>query len=153
MSVQTTYTTDHAAALDGMLADLADKDVISRSVETAAGIEFGRVVSFGTDPEKQCVLGGDATGIGVAVRSGDYENAIASETVAYAQYETASIMRKGYIWCKFSNTGSAGDAVCYTDADGIMKSGAAAAGETDIAATLETDVAAADDLGLVRLGL
>jgi hypothetical protein len=153
MSAQTTYTINHAAALDGMLADLADKDVVSRSVETAAGVEFGRVVSFGTDPEKQVVLGGDATGIGVAVRSADHENAIGSDNVKYARYETAAILRKGYVWCKFSNTGSAGNAICYTDADGVLKSGAASTGETDLVGTLETDVATIGDLGLIRLGM
>ena len=153
MSAQTSYAIDHAAALDGMIADLADKDVVSRSCETVAGIDFGRAVSFGTDPEKQVVLGGDDTGVGIAVRSADHENAIGSVNAKYAQYETVSVLRKGYVWCKFSNVGSAGDAVCYTDADGVLKSGAPAAGETALTGTLETDVAAIDSLGLVRLGM
>ena len=37
------------------------RDIISRSVEDAAGIGFGLVVSLGTDPEKECTIGGDAT--------------------------------------------------------------------------------------------
>lgn len=152
--VQTSYAIDHAAALDGMLADLADKDVISRSCETAAGVEFGRVVSFGADPEKQVVLGGDDTGIGVAVRSADHENPIGSVTAKYLQYETISVLRKGYIWCKFSTTGNAGDAICYVDATGELKAGAPIGGtDTILTGSLESDVAAIGDLGLIRLGM
>ena len=154
MSAQTSYSINHAAALDGMLADLADKDVISRSCETSGGIEFGRVVSPGTDPEKQVVIGGDATGIGVAVRSADHENAIGALAAKYKQYETVSVLRKGYVWCKFSTTGSAGDAICYVDADGELKSGAPTGGvDTILVGSLETDVASIGDLGLIRLGM
>lgn len=149
MSAQTSYSIDQSVAYAGLIYALAPHDIVSRAVETAAGVDFGVVVSRGTDGEKQAVLGG-ATALGITVRSLEREGS-ANGDIAYTQYETAGIMREGYIWAVCPAGCNPGDTVKYTTATGVLDSGAAGAGETALAnATWET-VAAAGELAVVRI--
>ena len=118
-------------------------------VETAAGIGPGLVVSRGT-ADNQVTLGGDATGIGITVRS------IAKETesdgsVLFAQKEAVGVNRNGTMWVTLAGTGSPGAAIYYIDATGALGIGTAAAGQTQIPnAELETTVASTGTLGKIR---
>jgi hypothetical protein len=151
MAAQTSYSLTQSAAYDGLLADINPKTVISRDVETAAGITFGKVVSRGT-ADSQVVLGGDGTGLGIAVRDLAQEGAQGTGVIKYDQYEAAAILVEGYCWVAI-NTASAspGSALFYNDTTGAIEAGTASTGETQLNATLETTITSSGQLGLIRL--
>lgn len=134
-AVQTTYP-DAGIAFEGLIGD-GYNDVISAAVETAAGIHFGRAVSRGTDKDKQVIIGGDGTFFGISCRN--HENPAALEVAA--QYAEISVMRDGYIWVLVATGASAGAALHYTDADGVIDTGAASTGETAVPGETVTDCA------------
>lgn len=150
MSAQTSYTLNLGIALAGMIADLANSDIISRSVETTAGIDFAVAVSRGTNADRQIVLGGDDTFLGVTIRSVDIEGT-SNGAIIYAKNDTAGVMRKGYVWAPCPTGCVPGDVVNYDDATGILDSGAAGAGETDIAGATWETTASAGELAVLRL--
>ena len=133
-----------------MIADLANKNIVSRSVETPAGADFGIAVSRGTDKDKQVVIGG-ADYLGITVRDIARESDGVAGSIKYLEKDTAGVMREGYVWCIIPTGGNPGDPILFTDATGVIDVGTAVAGQTQIAgATLET-VTAAGALGVVRL--
>jgi hypothetical protein len=127
------------------------KTVISKEVETSAGVGFGLVVSRGTG-DSQCVLGGDGTGLGITVRDLAQEGAQGTGVVKFDQYESAAILTEGYCWVAI-NTASAspGDALFYNDTTGAIEAGTASTGETQLNATLETTISSSGQLGLIKL--
>lgn len=150
MSAQTSYDINQGKAYAGLIYALHPHQIDSRAVETVAGIGFGVAVGRGTDLEKQCVLG-TAAYLGITVRSLDREADDAAGAIEYSQYETAAIMREGYVWVALPAGGNPGDAIKYTTATGVLDVGTAGVGETQLdGATLET-VTAAGELGVVRL--
>ena len=149
MSIQTTYDTSLAVAVDGLI--VAGNDVETMIVETAAGIAPGKVVSRGTG-DHGCVIGGDGTGVGVVGRDLSKEGAVTTNELTYAQYDDCPVVRDGYVWAPVSDIASRGSVLNYVDATGVIGAGAAGGGETDLTGwTLETDVASGGDLGLIRV--
>jgi len=126
MSAQTSYSINQPVAYAGLVFAQAPKDIISRAVETVAGIGFARVVSRGTDKDKQCILGGTTGILGITVRSLDREADDAAGAIEYAENETAGIMREGYIWAVCPTGCVPGDAVNFVEATGVLDSGAPA---------------------------
>ncbi len=148
---QTSYSIKQGVAYEGGIYALAPHDIISRACETVAGIDFGRVVSRGTDTEKEAVIGG-AVPIGITVRSLEREGAANSGDVAYAELETMAIMRKGGIWCICPDGCNPGDLVNYVEATGVLGAGApSGTGETALDGAVWDSVAAAGELALLRL--
>lgn len=151
MSAQTSYTIDQPIAYAGLIYAQAPKDIISRAVETVAGIDFAVAVARGTDADKQVDLAGSADFIGITVRSLEREGAANTGAIKYSQSETAGVMRKGYVWAVCPTGCNPGDSVLYTDGTGVLDSGTAGAGETQLnGATWET-TAAAGELAVIRL--
>ena len=110
--IQGTYTTSINEAQEGYVADASARDAKSCLVETAAGINFGRVVSWGT-ADNQCVVGGtNAIGITITDKT--------QRTDLYAQNETAAVMRQGTVWVVAQVAVNAGDPVVYNDTDGTF---------------------------------
>lgn len=132
MTVQTTYKAVSDLAYPGLIADNNPFETISKKAEGA--IDFGMPVKRGTD-EDQVIKGGPLP-IGIAVRHLD------AEDDSYADEETVTVLRMGYVYLDVSETGSAGDALNVVDATGVIGVGAAGAGESDLPATLEQDLAA-----------
>lgn len=112
MALQTTYSSTQAAAVAGHQATEIDATILSRTVETAAGIGFGRAVEQGT-ADKGCILfdGGTVLGIAVLDRGATGED-------EYAQYESARVMVKGDIWVVCATGCSAGDSVFVRPSNG-----------------------------------
>lgn len=146
MSVQTTYSATPPVAFEGLIGD-GYNDVISAAVETAAGIHYGRAVSRGTDKDTQVIIGGDGTFFGVSCRN--HENPSATAETA-EQYDEISVMRDGYIWVLAHTAASAGAALLYADATGIIDTGTASTGQTVVPGETVTDNAA-DSLVLIRV--
>lgn len=152
MSAQTSYAIKQVKGYAGQIYAQAPKDIISRSVETAAGIGFGVVVSRGTDKDNQCILGGTTGILGVTVRSLDQEGVVNTGAIKYDQYETAAIMREGYIWAVCPTGCNPGDAVNFVEATGVLDSGApSGTGETGLNDCYWDSVAAAGAIALLRV--
>lgn len=152
MSAQLTYAISQAIAYMGQLFAQAPKDILSRSVETAAGVGFGVVVSRGTDKDTQCVLGGTTGFLGVTVRSLDREGDDAAGSIDYDQYDTAAILRDGYIWVTCPTGCVPGDAVNFVEATGVLDSGApVGVGETGLDDCYWDSTAAAGELAVLRV--
>jgi hypothetical protein len=121
MAVQTTYSENIAAARVGMIADMQeDINLISRTVETAAGIGFGLVVDQGTDDNGIVLVSGSTTDpVGVTVRERSVNPANPDE---FSQYDSARVMSKGVIWVTVTDAGgvAAGDDVWMTLATGAL---------------------------------
>lgn len=151
MAVQTTVTLNPGTAYDGLIADMNPHTLVSKKVETAAGIAFGRVVSLGTAAD-QVDLGGDGTGFGVTVRTLDREGAQTTGAVQYDQYDVAAVMVEGYCYAAiYTASASAGDKLKYDDTTGQIEAGTAGAGETQMNAYLQEAVTSSGQIALIRL--
>lgn len=152
MAVQTVYNETIDAARAGARANMEPVDLISRTVETAAGVGFGKVVQQGTlDKGCSSVLTGMTaqTYLGVTMR----ERGVRPETPnAFAQYESALIMRKGVIWVEVAVAIATTDIVTVTLASGVIGKTAVGAGIVAIPnARWETSTTGAG-LAQLRLG-
>lgn len=114
-AVQSTYSTQ-SAARDGMLADMQEGyNAFSRTVETAAGLAFGKPVQRGAaDGGCKAIGDGSATTfLGVSLRT---QSRDANNGDIFAQREDARIADKGVIWVTVGANVAAGDPVYYTTA-------------------------------------
>ena len=149
MAAQTSYSINQGVALAGQLYALAPHDIVSRKVETVAGIEFGVAVSRGTDKNTQCVLGA-ADFIGITVRDVAREGS-ASGDIKYSETETAGVLRNGYLWVTCPSGATAGAAVKCNSSTGVIDAGTAGAGETQLDGAVWDTTAAAGEVGVIRL--
>ena len=111
MAVQTTYLTEMAAAYNGMIANTEPNVLISREVETSAGIGFGVPVIQGTaDNQVDVVSASTDDVVGITVRD---QSVDPSSADTFAQYDTALLLRKGVMWVTVTDAGgvAAGDDV------------------------------------------
>ena len=152
MAVQSTYNETMDAARAGMRANMEPVDLISRTVETAAGVGFGKVVQQGT-ADKGCksdLSGMTAqTYLGITMR----ERGARPETPnAFAQYESALIMRKGVIWVEVAVAVTPADIVTVTLASGVIGKTAVGAGVVAIPNARWESSTSGAGLAMLRLG-
>lgn len=151
-AVQTTYTENMRPAVEGLRANMEPAVMISRNVEDAAGIGFGKVVMQGVrDDGCTAVLTGfDADKyLGITVREGSVRPATPN---AFGQYESARIMRKGVIWVAVAGAVTAGTDVTVTTATGVLGSAAVGAGVVAIPGARWESSTTGAGLAKVRLG-
>lgn len=147
-AVQTSYSESQRIAVAGMIADMTDKTLISRTVENASGVDFGAGVCQGVnDSGCHTITVGDvsATFVGIAVR----ERSLPAEGNKFPRYESARIMTKGAIWVVASVDVVAGDIVHFIAATGAW---AKTGGQLVPNARWDTS-ALATNLAVVRLNL
>ena len=150
MSAQTSYDIRQGKAYAGLIYAQAPHDIVSRSVETVAGIGFGVAVTRGTDADKQIVPAASADFLGVTIRSLEQEGGEAG-AIKWDVKETAGVMRSGYIWAVCPTGCVPGDAVNYADGTGVLDSGAAGSGSTSLDGASWETTAVAGELAVVRL--
>jgi hypothetical protein len=114
-AVQSTYLTNIAAGKIGLVADMTQADLISRTVETAGGIPFGSAVAQGA-ADKGAILYAGTGFLGVAVR--DRSVQVGEQ---FSQYESARILKKGPLWVAVAAAVAAGAQV-YLTAGGVWTS-------------------------------
>lgn len=121
MAVQTTYSATIDAARAGMIADTqANINLVSRTVETAAGIGFGLPVDQGSNDNGIVLVSASTTDpVGFTVRERSVHAANPDE---FSQYDDARVMTKGVIWVTVTDAGgvAAGDDVWMTLATGAL---------------------------------
>lgn len=142
-TLQLTYATELGEAYEGQPEDLNPKDKITKACETAAGIGFGLVVSYGTTDE-EAVLGGTVP-VGVTIRS------LAQPTGKYTQYDPMDIMTKGRMYVKIATAQAQGAALKYVNATGVIDAGAPIAGETALPGKLGRTTTAVDQIAPISL--
>lgn len=150
MSAQTSYSINHSRAFEGQLADInLNRDTIS---EPAGGvIPFGVVVQRNATT-RVVTVGGDALGIGIALRDLEQENGLLNVDPTYTLGDAVAILREGYVYVALAGTGNIGAAIFYEDADGTLGIGTAGVGQTQIInATLEEVVAVTGEIAKIRL--
>ncbi len=117
-AVQTTYPAEIRAAVEGMVADAGLKTVISRTIETAAGVGFGLAVVQGANDAG--VIVPTVTGAvfrGITVRDVTLPQ---SSGDAYQQYDETALMVTGVIWVTAQEAVSAGDPVSFEVTSGQL---------------------------------
>ena len=121
MAVQTTYNENIDAARAGMIANTEGVfNVVSRTVEDAAGVGFGLVVDQGANDGGAVAVSASTTSpIGFTVRERSVNPATPNK---FAQYESARIMTKGVIWATVTDAGgvAANDDVWLTLSTGAL---------------------------------
>lgn len=93
MAVQTNYAENIPVGVPGAIVDMIPKTLISRTVETAAGIAFGLPVYRGTGDKGVVATGTAANYVGFTVLDRSVR-----EGNLFSQYESARIMTDGAIW-------------------------------------------------------
>jgi len=152
MTAQTSYEIKQPNAYAGLLADQNPHETISRDIETVAGVNFGVVVSRGTDPDRQALIGGTDNILGVTIRELTREGAVNTGAIKYNEKETAAILREGYIFAVCPTGCVPGDPVNFIEATGILDSGApSGTGETGLDDCFWDSTTAAGDIGILRV--
>ena len=151
MSAQTSYEINQALAYAGQVFANHPHDIDSRAVEDAAGINFGVAVSRGADADKQITKGGDAVFFGITIRSLGQEGVANTGAIQWDEKEQAGVLRRGYIWLVCPTGCVPGDSANYVDATGIIDSGIAVAGETQLDDAQWETTAAAGELAILKL--
>lgn len=153
MATQTTYSENQAQAVAGAIASTEPSTLISRTVEDAAGIGFGKIVQQGAG-DNGCTADLDTSDIdatsflGITVRERSTNPATPDK---FAQYESARIMRKGVAWVQASLQVAAGDPVYVVRATGALHNASDAARVLIPNARWETSTSGAG-LAKIRLG-
>jgi len=150
MSAQTSYDIRQGKAYAGLIFAQAPHDIVSRAVETAGGIAFGVAVTRGTDADKQIVPAASADFLGITIRSLEKEGGTAG-AIQWNAKETAGVMRSGYIWAVCPTGCVPGDPVSYADGTGVLDSGDAGIGSTNLVGSAWETTAVAGELAVVRL--
>ena len=150
MAVQTTYSENIGAARAGMIADTQGLlNLVSRTVETSAGIAFGVPVRQGTRANGIAVsaAGGDYVGFTVRDRSVNPDN-----PDEYSQYDDARVMTHGVIWAVVTDAGGvvAGDPVWVTETTGALSNADVGSGNGTLLAGCRWESAAANG-GLAKI--
>lgn len=152
MSVQTTYNDTPGAAVAGARASMIDAVILSRNVETSAGIGFGVAVEQGAS-DKGCKVfdGGTVLGVTVLDRSASGLNPATGVRTAdtFGHYESARVMTKGDIWLVCTTGCSAGDPIYVRPSNNTFQNSSANSG-VQIAGRWET-TATAGALAVARL--
>lgn len=151
--VQTSYSENIRPALAGMRANEEPVDLISRNVETVAGIGFGVVVQKGA-LDDSCIadLSTSAmtaqTYLGVTLRD---RGVRAESPDGFARYDSARIMRKGVVWVAVAVAVAQSDIPTVTLSTGVIGKTAVGAGVVAIPnARFDSSTTGA---GLVKLRL
>jgi len=149
MSAQLDYKIYQDESYAGSIYSNSICDISSFATEGISGIEFARPVSRGTEP-KQCKSFGGADFLGISVRSVDKESYNKNGDLKYAQFDTAAIMRKGYIWVNCPAGCDPGDKVKIL-ASGMFDSGNAGGGQFQLVDAQWNSKAGVNELAVIRL--
>lgn len=118
-SLQDTYTAYMPAAFPGMRADTRADEVLSYSVETAAGLAFGSVAVQGA-ADRGCIApdASNTSFVGIVVRDQALDAARSPNKVG--QYETAALMRRGAVWVTVGEAVTPKDTPYFVPATGAI---------------------------------
>ena len=109
------YKNEMDAGVVGGIANTENRDIVSRSVQTEAGLEFGVPVAQGTfDKSCRATKAGDTKFVGITLLDRSTLND------RFDFQDDARIMKKGVVWVKVTEAVNAGDDVAVNVADGTF---------------------------------
>ncbi|ACL58461.1 structural cement protein Gp24 [Methylobacterium nodulans] len=114
-AVQTTYPGEMAPAFEGMIASMEPGGIISRVIESAGGIGFGKPAFQGADANGIAATGSVFRGVTVA----DHFPLANATGDLHPKGDTVSVMERGTVWVKASGPVTAG-APAYLTAAGAF---------------------------------
>jgi hypothetical protein len=119
--IQPSYTANLLPAYEGMLGDSRDHTIISMTVQSAAGIGFGKAAYQGTLADT-CINAADANDTTGLLRGFTEASHFASEGLAdlWARYETIPVVKKGPIWLLANVAVAAGELAYVVLASGLV---------------------------------
>lgn len=144
--LQTTYSENMPAYVEGMVANSEKSNIISRVVEEAAGIGFGKAVMRGTADNQAKAAEAGAKFLGFSVRD------TTQLQDSYPDKADMQVLTMGVIVVTASEAVAAGDPVYWADADGALGK-TSGAGLNQIAGAVWDSSAGVGELAKVRLGL
>lgn len=115
--VQSTYSNSIAQGFPGMVANGETSNRISRTVEDAAGIAFGKACFRGAGDHGVTATPATGTFMGIAIADHGIQalpGGVAADI--YPQYETAGLLYEGVIWVVASVAVADGDPIYVTPA-------------------------------------
>lgn len=121
-AIQTSYSETMRPALAGMIADTTPQTILSRVVESAAGLGFGVVAVKGTGDlqVKPAAAGAPYQGITVADLTVQHISQPAGGPDFYPDKDVCNILVQGAIWVVVSVAVVAGDPVYFVPATGVL---------------------------------
>lgn len=137
-AVQSTYSSSIAAGFPGMIANAERGNRISRTVEDAAGIAFGKAAFRGAGDHGCTATPATGTFLGITIETKDVQpvpGGVAADI--YPQYATAPLLNEGVIFVTAGSNTTDGADVYVTPA-GVFT--ATSAGNTLIPAKFEDTV-------------
>lgn len=149
MAVQTTYNTTHAVAYAGQIANQEQSNLVSRTVETTAGIAFGKPVARGAADDGAIIWAGAGSFLGVTVRDQSAKVDPTGALDGFPKGDSARIMTKGVVWVVAGEAVADGDPVHLTAAGAFMKT---TTDNTAVAGAVFDTSAASGALVKIRLG-
>ena len=118
MNIHTSLPADVIKSVEGMVADAGLKTIISRRVETAEGIGFGRAVVEGSDYDCVVVpMAVDGAFRGLTVRDATLPR---SNGDSYLEDDEAPLMVTGSLWVVVHEPVEAGDTVSFEIGTGAL---------------------------------
>lgn len=124
--LQNAYTENLAAGYPGMIANGETSNRITRTVESSAGVGFGRAVYRGTsDDGCTATVGTLATFLGFTVATSAVAPVAGQDADEYQQFDNATILTSGAIYVTVTGNVADGAAITVATANGALSSTAA----------------------------
>lgn len=147
-NVQPSYPLYQAPFVEGMIPNQEPSDIVSRVVESAAGIGFGKVAVKGAGDNGIRVSQATTAFEGITVLD---STKVAGTPNLYPQYSIAGVMKKGVVVVTASVAVAKGDPVYFVPATGVLTN--VSTSNTLIAnAQWDTTTTTTNQLAVLRLG-
>jgi hypothetical protein len=147
ITVQSTYPTSYATGFAGMLANGETQNRISRTVEDAGGLAFGKAAFRGSDDLGVTGTPAAGTFMGIVIADAGQVANVGGTADTLAQYTTAALLNEGCIYVAASVAVADGDPAYVTPA-GLITNTSNSSANPAIPAVFDETIGAA---GIVRL--
>jgi hypothetical protein len=116
ITIQSTYKTDYDRGFPGMVANGEKSNRISRTVEDAAGIAFGKAAFRGAGDHGITATPAAGTFMGITIADAGIMPTLTTAADIYPQYATAGLLDEGEIFVLAGVNVADGDPVYVTSA-------------------------------------
>lgn len=147
ITIQSTYPTGPAVGYAGMVANGEESNRISRTVEDAAGIAFGKAAFRGTGDHGVTLTPAVGTFMGIVISDAGQAPGVGETVDTIPQYGTAGLLNEGVIYVSASVAVNDGDAAFVTPA-GLITNTSNSSANPAIPAKFDATISAA---GIVPL--
>jgi hypothetical protein len=116
ITIQSSYSSTIATGFAGMLANGETQNRISRTIEDAAGISFGKAAFRGSGDHGVTLTPAAATFMGIVIADAGQVPGVGETADTIAQYQTVSLLTEGVIYVSASVAVADGDQAYVTSA-------------------------------------